>query len=462
MFNPEVYAERRKRLKELVGSGLILLAGNTDSPMNYPGNQYHFRQDSTFLYFFGLDEAGLAGAIDCDTGHEMLYGNDIDIEDVIWMGPQPTLKEKGVKVGISCTFPLKELETAVERTKKESRPIHIIPPYRSDNRLFLSGVLSVSHTELKTFVSEKLIKAIVALRSIKDQYEIAEIDKACDIGYLMHTMAMKLCKPGRIERELSGAMEGIALSLGAGVSFPVILSMNGETLHNHYHGNILETGRLMVQDAGAETDLHYASDFTRTIPVGGKFSQKQKEIYQLVLDANNISTQMIKPGIPYRDCHFKAAEVIAEGLKALGLMKGDVKDAVQKGAHCLFFPHGLGHMMGLDVHDMEDLGENYVGYNDKIKRSELFGTAYLRLARELQEGFVLTVEPGIYFIPALIDMWQKENKFAEFINYDKVNEYRSFGGIRIEDDILVTKDGYRLMGKQRVPATVEEIENIMK
>jgi Xaa-Pro aminopeptidase len=310
-------------------------------------------------------------------------------------------------------------------------------------------------------ISVELIKAVVSLRNIKDKFEIEEIEKAAAIGHLMHVTSMKMAKPGVLEREIAGAIEGIALAHGAMTSFPVILSQNGETLHNHDHSQYLQKGRLMVTDAGAETMMHYASDFTRTIPVGGKFSQKQKEIYQIVLNANNEATKAIAPGVTYQSVHLLAAKVIATGLKEIGLMQGDVDEAVKAGAHAMFFPHGLGHMLGLDVHDMENLGENYVGYDEEVSRIQQFGTAYLRLGRRLQPGFVLTNEPGIYFIPALIDLWKKENKFNEFINYNKVEEYIGFGGIRLEDNILVTETGCRMIG-QRIPVTVEEVEKTME
>ena len=305
-----------------------------------------------------------------------------------------------------------------------------------------------------------LVRSIIDLRSVKDEHEVAEIEKAVDIAYEMHTTAMRMAVPGRVEREIAGAMEGISLAQGGPVSFPIILSINGETLHNHYHGNVLELGRMMVADAGAETTMHYSSDITRTVPVGGKFSARQKEIYEIVLAANMEAIGATRPGISNRELHLMAARVIATGLKGLGLMKGNVEDAVREGAHAMFFPHGLGHMMGLDVHDMEGLGENYVGYDDEIKRSQQFGTAFLRLGRKHQPGFVFTIEPGIYFIPALIDQWKKEGKFRDFIDYEKVEAYKGFGGIRIEDDVLVTETGYRVLGKP-IPKTVSEIESLM-
>ena len=461
MFSQEIYIQRREKLRKKFKTGLLLFLGNTEAPMNYPGNTYKYRQDSNFLYYFGLDHPGLAAVMDIEAGTDCIYGEDYTLDDVIWMGPQPTIAEMAEKVGVLSVHPLKELAATINTTLKHSRKIHFLPPYRANSILQLSNVLGIHPNFVKNYTSEKLINAVVSMRSIKEECEIAEIEKACNIGYQMHVASMKMAKPGVYEREIAGHIEGIALGSGGMVSFPVILSQHGETLHNHNHGDKLVEGKLMVTDAGAESEMHYASDFTRTVPVGGKFSKKQKEIYDIVLAANNRAIEIAKPGITYQSVHLEAARVITQGLKDLGLMKGDVDEAVRNGAHAMFFPHGLGHMMGLDVHDMEDLGEDYVGYDDEVSRIDQFGTAYLRLGRRLQPGFVLTVEPGIYFIPALIDQWKSEKINASFINYDKVEEYRDFGGIRIEDDLLITDKGARLLGKKRIPVTTEEIEETM-
>lgn len=461
MFEKQVYTERRNRLKKEMNGGLCLFLGNQDVSFNYPANIYPFRQDSSFLYFFGIDHPNFAGVIDIDNNLEIIFGNDVDMDDIIWMGPQPTVKEQAAQVGVQETKPMKELFGFISEVIQRGETIHFLPAYRGETKMQLENLFSISANVVNDYKSIKLIKAVVKLRSVKDKYEIAEIEKMVDIAYNMHTTAMKMAKPGVIEREIAGAMEGISLAGGGPVSFPVILSINGQTLHNHYHGNTLTEGRMMVADAGAESTLHYASDITRTVPVGGKFNQRQKEIYEIVLKANVEAIKAIKPGVAYSDIHLLAAKVIAEGLKYIGLMKGDVNEAVKAGAHALFFPHGLGHMMGLDVHDMESLGENNVGYDDEIKRSTQFGLAFLRLGKKLQEGYVLTVEPGCYFIPALIDQWKAENKFTEFINYEKVETYKDFGGIRIEDDVLVTANSFRVLGKP-IPKTVEEIENLMK
>lgn len=460
MFQKEIYIQRRKRLSQKVKSGIILFLGNTDVPMNYASNTYHWRQDSNFLYFFGLDYQNMAAIIDLDNGNEHLYGNDVSLDDIIWMGPQISTSEKAEQCGVTKSHPFNALMQHLSDAAQSGRTIHFLPPYRSENKLLLEQLTGIRAGELKSRASEELIKAVVELRSIKDQLEIAEIEKAIETGWLMHTTAMRMAVPGVYEREIAGTIEGIALSGGGMLSFPAIISVRGETLHNHSHHNQLKKNDLLLVDTGAESMLHYASDHTRTIPVGGKFTPRQKDIYEAVLDALVTGTQAIKPGITNLSVHLLAAATLANRLKDIGLMKGDINSAIEQGAHALFFPHGLGHMMGLDVHDMEDLGEDFVGYDEEIKRSEIFGTAFLRLGRRYKPGFVLTVEPGCYFIPALIDQWQAEGKFREFINYDKVNEYRDFGGIRLEDDILVTETGQRLLGKA-IPKTVAEVEAIV-
>lgn len=462
MFKKDVYIERRNKLKSRLKGGLVLFLGNEEAAFNYPDNTYHFRQDSSFLYFFGLDLPNLAGLIDLDSGKEYLFGNDFTIDDIIWMGPQPKIKELATDIGVENTEPLDKLKNYLLNAKNQDRNIHVLPFYRGDSIIQFSNLLEIHHSEVEDYVSSELIKTVVDLRSIKDKYEVEELIKAAAIGYKMHTTAMKMAKPGVYEQEIAGTVEGIALAHGSMLSFPIILSQNGETLHNHYHGNMLQEGRLMLTDTGAETNMHYASDNTRTVPVGGKFSQKQKDIYNIVLASLDHSITLIKPGVPYRDIHLASAKVIAEGLTKLGIMKGNPEDAVREGAHAMFMPHGLGHMMGLDVHDMEGLGEDNVGYDNEIKRATQFGLKGLRLGRRLQEGFVLTTEPGIYFIPDLVKKWKAENINADFINFDKIlNEYADFGGIRLEDDILVTETGCQMIGK-RIPVTPDEVEETMK
>lgn len=460
MFEKDIYTNRRNKLKDKVSNGIALFLGNLESPMNYPANTFHYRQDSSFLYFFGLDFPGLVGVIDFDSGEDYIFGNDVDLDDIIWMGPQVTIQENAAKAGVVKTATLAKLNDYISGVIKQGRKVHFLPPYRGENKIWLEQLLGISALRIGEYASIELIKAIVDLRSVKGPEEIEEIKKACATGYEMHVAAMKLAKPGVREQQIAGTIEGIAAAGGGMISFPIILSQNGETLHNHDHSQILKEGRLLLTDAGAESLLHYASDFTRTVPVGGKFNQKQREIYEIVLAANNKATELTKPGVTFKSVHLAASEVIAEGLIALGLMKGDVKEAVANGAHALFFPHGLGHMMGLDVHDMEDLGQIYVGYDDEIRPSEQFGIAALRLGRRLQAGFVLTNEPGIYFIPALLDQWQRDKTNADFINFDKVNQYRDFGGIRLEDDILVTETGSEIIG-ERVPVEPDEVEKIV-
>jgi len=455
MFDKQVYTERRNRLRLKMGSGLILIPGNKESPLNYTDNTYHFRQDSTFLYLFGLDIPGLFGVIDANSGNDTLFGNDNSIEDIIWSGVKPSVKELAASVGVTNTASFKELFVKVSK----GTLVHFLPQYRADIKLLLEELLGIPTPNLAKNVSVDLIHALVGMRSVKDQFEIAEIEVACESGYKMHVAAMKMAKPGVMEQQIAGTIEGIALAFGGGTSFPTILTQNGQTLHNHNHSFVLEKGRLMIVDAGAESNGHYASDFTRTVPVGGKFSQKQLDIYNIVLKANNTATTLIKPGETYLSIHLKIAEVIATELKELGLMKGDVNEAVASGAHALFFPHGLGHMMGLDVHDMENYGQIHVGYDDEVHPIDQFGTAYLRLGRRLQKGFVITNEPGLYFIPALIEKWYNEKINHAFINFDQVRKYLDFGGIRLEDDILVTDAGARILGK-RIPINPEEVGSL--
>lgn len=457
MFAKEVYSDRRNRLKKEMKSGIALFLANQEAAMNYAANTYHYRQDSHFSYFFGLPHPGFAGLIDFESGEEFLFGNDLEIDDIIWMGPQPSVAEQAAQVGIQKTMAYDKLIESLQKAGTTGRDIHFLPPYRGEMMIELGQLLGFKPSEVKANASHALIKAVVKLKEIKDALEISEIEKAVDIAWLMHTTAMKMAKPGITEQQIAGTIEGIALSHGGSVSFPVILSMDGQILHNHSHHNILEEGRMLVVDAGAELSSLYDSDITRTLPVGGKFNARQKEIYEIVLKANMDSIAATKPGAEYREMHFIAATRITEGLKTAGLMKGNIEDAVAAGAHTLFFPHGLGHMLGMDVHDMEGLGENNVGYDEHTTRASQFGTAYLRLGKKLKPGYVLTNEPGIYFIPALIDKFRAEGQFMDFINYDKAEKYKDFGGIRIEDDILVTETGQRVLGKP-IPKSVADVE----
>lgn len=457
MFSANTYQARRDRLKHDLKSGLALFLGNQEVGMNYAGNTYHFRQDSNFLYFFGLDQPGLAAVIDADNDRAILFGDDLSIEDVVWMGAQPRMKALAERVGVWEVLPAKRLVGFLKKARRSGQTVHFLPPYRDDNKLLLKEALNIPLPKLKTAASEAFIRAVVAQRAHKSVEEVAEMEHAVNVTGAMHVAAMKAAREGQVEAELAGLVEGMAVSSGGNLSYPVILSVNGQILHNHYHGNTLAKGQMVLGDFGAETAMHYAGDITRTFPVGKKFTAKQKEIYEIVLDAEVSAIHSLRPGITYKEVHLAAARRMAEGLKGLGLMQGNLDEAVAQGAHALFFPHGLGHMIGLDVHDMEDLGEQYVGYAEGVTRSTQFGTAYLRLARALEPGFVLTVEPGLYFIPQLIDQWRRKKMFTEFINYANVAKYRNFGGIRVEDNVLITEHGHRVLGDP-IPKTVQEVE----
>ncbi len=459
MFGPEVYVERRRRLKEQIQSGMILFLGNEESPMNYQDNQYPFRQDSTFLYYFGLDCPSLAAIIDVEQDEEIIFGDDLTVDDIIWTGPQPALGERAQETGVHKTAPSDKLQVVLEKAVRKGGEIHFLPQYRPENVLKIERLLGIHPTAIQDKVSETLIRAVVAQRSLKSKEEIEQIEAALDVSYEMQTMAMKMSRPGMLEMEVVGAMEGIAISRGCRLAFPTIFTVRGEILHNHYYANVMKQGDIAINDSGAETTLGYASDISRTIPVSGKFSQRQKEIYTIVLNAQEKAIEAIKPGVEFRNVHRLACEVLASGLKSIGLMKGDMEEAVNAGAHTLFFQCGLGHMLGLDVHDMEGLGEDYVGYTDTIKRNPEFGWKSLRLGRALEAGFVVTVEPGIYFIPELINRWKAEKKYSQYINYDMVEEYKSFGGLRIEDDVLVTAKGHHVLGR-KIPKTINEVEDM--
>ncbi|MGD8714770.1 MAG: aminopeptidase P family protein [Desulfobacterales bacterium] len=458
MFPADVYIQRRQQLKEDLKSGILLFFGNDESPINYPDNHYAFRQDSTFLYFWGLDLPGLTAIIDIDDNRETVFGHDGTLDNLIFAGPQPSLNELCLQSGVTKCASADQLETILKSVLERGRKVHFLPQYRPANVLKIHLLLDIDVTMVNHNASPALIKAVVAQRAVKADAEIHQIEAALDIASDMHAMAMKMSKAGTYEKEVVGAMAGLAYSRdGSMLAYPVIFTINGHILHNPYHGNKMRKGDLVINDSGVESTLHYASDITRTFPVSGKFTRKQTDIYSIVLEAQKTAIEYIRPGIEYREVHCITAKTLASGLKSLGLMQGNIDDAVSVGAHALFFPHGLGHMLGLDVHDMEDLGEDYVGYSQKIKRSDQFGTSYLRLARALDPGFVVTVEPGLYFIPALIDRWKAAKKFVDFINYDKLEGYRHFGGVRIEDDVLVLKDGCRVLG-QPIPKTIEEVE----
>lgn len=447
MFKQEIYSARRRQLKATVKQGLILLMGNEESSMNYTDNVYHFRQDSSFLYFIGIDQPSLAAVIDIDNDREILFGDELTMDQIIWTGPKTTILDQGSKAGINDVRPYAALTTVLKAAQASGQKIHFLPPYRADNALKLCDWLGISYASLKAQASVPLIKAVVAQRSIKSPEEIAEIEKAIGITVDMQLEAIRNAHAGLTETQLAGRIHGLAITSGGNLSFPIILTVNGQILHNHYQQTVLQDGQMVLCDCGAETPMHYAGDLTRTFPVSGAFSARQRAVYDIVAAAQQAAIDALRPGILFRDVHLLACEKLAEGLRDLGLMKGDVKEAVAQGAHTLFFQCGLGHMMGLDVHDMEDLGEQYVGYTDDLKKSTEFGLKSLRLGRALEPGFVLTVEPGLYFIPELIDAWTASKKHSAFINYDNVQAFRDFGGIRIEEDFLITDDGSRLLGK---------------
>jgi Xaa-Pro aminopeptidase len=458
MFPPEVYIQRRKRLRELVGKGVILFLGNKEVAMNYAANNYPFRQDSSFLYYFGLDMPGLAGMIDSENGAEVLYGSDPTLEDIIWVGKLEPLQEKALRTGVSKVKPLERLDGDVFRVIAHSREVHYLPPYREQRRLQLAYYDNLKYEEVDRNASETLIRAVIAQRSVKDHYELKELEDTMNaITVKAYSEASAIIKPGIFEYQIAGKIEGIALENNCRLAYPIICTVNGETLHNHYYGNELKTGQLLLIDAGVESARRYATDITRTYPVSGKFTTQQKEIYQIVLNAQEEAIKAIIPGKPYLEVHLIAATAITKGLKDLGLMKGNIEEAVVHGAHALFFPHGIGHMIGLDVHDMEDIGENFIGYDEEFRRSEQFGTAYLRLAKRLEEGNVVTVEPGIYFIDALIDKWHNEGRYRDFIDYRAITKFRGMGGIRIEDNVAVTENSQRIIGNP-IPKSIEEME----
>jgi len=459
MFDTNTYIRRRSELKKLVGKGIIVLFGNNEAPYNYPANTYApMRQDSSFLYYFGQHRDGLVGVINIDKDEEWLFGDDIDVEDIVWMGFTPSVADLAAEVGVNKTAPMKELASHVNG---QAADIHFLPPYRHDTKIQIMDLLGIHPSKQKEAASLQLIKAVVKMRATKEPQEIAAIERACNVGYAMHTTTMKMAVPGISERFIAGRVDGVARSMAQGNSFPTILSQHGEIMHGTPTDAQLEAGRLLLCDAGCELD-DYCSDHTRTMPVGGRFSQRQLEIYSIVEACHDYVLQVAKPGVRYMDVHFAVCRMMIERLKELGLMKGDTDEALQAGAHAMFLPHGLGHMMGMDVHDMEGLGQIYVGFDDETRPNlEQFGTNALRMGRRLEEGFVVTDEPGIYFIPALIDEWRAKRHCEQFLCYDRLETYKDFGGIRIEDDVLITADGCRFLGSERIPYHPAELEEFM-
>ena len=452
MFSKETYTGRRAELKRMVGKGMVILFGNNEAPYNYAANCYApMRQDSTFLYYFGQHRDGLVGVIDIDNDEEWLFGDDISVEDIVWMGFTPSVSDLASEVGVTHTAPLAALRKLCNNATAEKRMIHFLPPYRHDTMIQIMDLLEVAPSQQRDAASKELIRAVVKMRSKKEPQEIAAIERACDVGYEMHTTAQRLIRPGVTERYIGGQVDGIARSLANGTSFATIFSQHGEIMHGAPSDAKLEAGRLALCDAGCELD-DYCSDHTRTMPISGKFSQRQLEIYSIVEACHDYVLEVAKPGVRYMDVHFAVCRMMTERLKELGLMRGDTDEAVRAGAHAMFLPHGLGHMMGMDVHDMENLDQKNVGFDEETSPNlEQFGTNCLRMGRRLGEGFVVTDEPGIYFIPALIDEWKEKRHCKEFLNFDMLETYKDFGGIRIEDDVLITKDGCRFLGTKRIP-----------
>lgn len=463
MFSKQTYIERRNVLRQLVGNGVIVLFGNNESPCNYPANGYYpFRQDSSFLYYFAQNRDGLVGVIDCESGKETLIGDDIDIEDIVWYGSVDCVKELAEQVGVANSAPMAKLKEICDEAVSKGRKVHFLPPYRHDTKIQIMDLLGIHPSQQKDAASLELINAVVKMRSVKTLEEIEELERASHIGYMMHTTAMKLVRPGLTEKYVGGQVDGMAHSLGAHESFATIFSQHGEIMHGNPSMAVLESGRLALCDAGAETINNYCSDHTRTMPVNGKYTQKQRDIYTIVDECHDLALELAKPGMKYFDVHLAVCRHMTVRLKELGLMKGDVDEAVAQGAHAMFLPHGLGHMMGMDVHDMEGLGQIYVGFDEETRpRLDQFGTNCLRMGRRLQEGFVVTDEPGIYFIPALIDEWKATGHCKDFLNFDLLETYKDFGGIRIEDDILITKDGCRFLGEDRIPYHADDVEAFM-
>ncbi len=481
MFDKEVYVRRRTELQKRLcammpegKAGIAVFVGNAEAPQNYRGNDYKFRQESSFLYYWGIDEPFFASVLDLDSGEEILYGNDVDIDDIIWMGPQPSVASKAASVGVQESAPYSAFDEAVSKAVAQGRAVHFLPPSRYYNAMKLSSLtgcpsenirktapVSESLGKSPEYASLEMVKAVISMRLVKEECEIEEIDKACEIGYLMHTEARRNCKPGVCEQDIVGKMEGVTISRGWGVSFATILSQHGETLHNHNHSGIITPGKLLLVDAGAESNTHYASDFTRTLPCSGKFTSKQRDVYDIVVACNDLAYELSKPGMAYRDVHLAVAARMLSGLKDLDLVRGNVDDMVREGIAGLFMPHGLGHNMGIDVHDMEDLGENLVGYDPDQTRASQLGLGSLRMARKLVPGNVITDEPGIYFVPALISKWKEDGTDKGFVNYEKLGEYLDFGGIRLEDDLLITEEGCRRLGPHRLPIYADEVEAAM-
>lgn len=458
MFSRDTYVSRRSALASRFESGLLVLPGNNGSPMNYADNCYDFRQDSTFLYYFGLDQPELAAVIDVDAGTATVFGDELTIEHIVWMGDLPTIAARAERVGVSDTRPLADVSRIVAESRAAGRDVHYLPPYRPDTTLWLAELMAVARAAVAAGASTDFIRAVVDQRNIKSAEEVAEIERAVETSVAMHEAAIRMARPGMTEADIAAEVGRIAAAAGGRTSFPIIATTHGETLHNHVHVNTLSDGDLFLLDAGAETAMGYAGDLSSTFPVSPRFSERQRTIYELQLAAQVAAVDTLAPGVPFREAHFASSRVIFDGLKDLGIMKGDTDEALAAGAHAMVFPCGVGHMMGLDVHDMENLGEVWVGYDGEPKSTQ-FGLKSLRLARELKPGFVVTVEPGIYFIPQLMDLWRSEGRCTDFIDFDELDKWRDFGGVRNEEDFLITSEGFRRLGPYK-PQTLEEIESL--
>lgn len=460
MFDKKVYIERREKLKDILKGGVVIFPGNQESPRNYRGNDYHFEQDSTFLYYFGMNIPNLIGVIDIDNNKEYIFGTDFTLDDIVWMGEQKLLKSFAEDVGVKNFVEMSEFNSFVNQLLEEKRELLFLPQYRAETIMQISEAFKLNPFEFKNYISEKLIKAVVEQRNIKSDLEIEEIEKAVNITREMHLEAMRVAKPGMKEYEVVAALEAVAAKYNSSTSFHTIFTRNGQTLHNHYHGNTLQEGDIVVLDAGARNENGYCGDMTTSFPVSNRFSDRQRDIYSLLIKMFEKAEELIKPEITYKEVHLEVCKVLTEGMKKRGLMKGDTNEAVKVGAHAIFFPHGLGHMLGLDVHDMEALGENYVGY-DEFARDMQFGLKSLRLARKLKPGYVFTIEPGIYFIPELVKRWKEAEKFTEYLNYNEIEKYLDFGGMRYEGDFLITETGARRLG-EKMPKYFTEIEELRK
>ena len=458
MFPTHIYDRRRQALRSRFDGGMLLFLGNAESPMNYADNAYPFRQDSSFLYYFGLDQPELAAVVDLDEGWTAIFGDELAIDDIVWMGDLPTISDRAQRIGVTDVRPRETLATVVGRAVGAGREVRYLPPYRAEHAVELSDLLRLAPADVADRASLDLVRAVIDQRNVKSDEEVLEIERAVTTSVEMHVAAMRMARPGMREADVAAEVERVALAAGGGISFPVIATVNGQILHNHFHGNTLAEGDLFLLDAGAQTAMRYAGDLSSTFPVSPAFSERQRAVYDIQLASYNAAIEMLAPGVVFRDVHFAACRVIAEGMKDLGLMKGNTDDALAAGAHAMFFPCGLGHMMGLDVHDMENLGEVWVGWNGEPKSTQ-FGLKSLRLGRELEPGFVLTIEPGIYFVPQLMDLWRSEGRNAEFLDFDRLDEWRGFGGIRNEEDFLITGDGYRRLGPAK-PVTIDEIETL--